>query len=116
MWGGVGGVWSSLVWSGLVWSGAVRCGAVRCGAVRCGVLCCVVSSCVVLLCVVLCCVCVCVFEGTLFRFLEIQTPRNFWAFWVMGTIGGKLGVLVRTAGKLVRRPASNVLLAVWEDI
>ena len=52
----------------------------------------------------------------LFLHLEIQTPRNFWAFWVMGTIGGKLGVLVRTAGKLVRRPASNVLLAVWEDI
>ena len=49
-------------------------------------------------------------------YLEIQTPRNFWAFWVMGTIGGKLGVLVRTAGKLARRPASNVLLAVWEDI
>ena len=49
-------------------------------------------------------------------FLEIQTPRHFWAFWVMGTIGGKLGVLERTAGKLARRPASNVLLAVWEDI
>ena len=42
--------------------------------------------------------------STMFEpFLEIQTPRNFWAFWVMGTIGGKLGVLVRTAGKLARR-------------
>ena len=57
----------------------------------------------------------CIRQGN-FRLLEIQTPRNFWAFWVMGTIGGKQGVLVRTAGKLVRRPASNVLLAVWEDI
>ena len=47
---------------------------------------------------------------------RFKHPEISGCFGLMGTIGEKLGVLVRTAGKLVRRPASNVLLAVWEDI
>ena len=40
--------------------------------------------------------------------LKIITLRRFGALWVVGTVGETLGVLARTAGKLVRRLALQV--------